>query len=58
MKVKIKQINTPRINSDYWDEEWFISIDRKTIAVTWTEEDAKLLVKALRQLKKKKLIRK
>lgn len=54
MKSSIKQISTPRPNSDYWDEEWLIRVDKKTIAVAWTVEDAKLLAKALRQYKKKK----
>jgi hypothetical protein len=54
MKATIKLVSTPRPNSDYWDDEWFIKVNKRTIAVAWTEEDAKLIAKALRQYKKPK----
>ena len=54
MKSSIKQISTPRPNSDYWNDEWLIRVGKRTIAVAWTEEDAKLLANALRKYKKKK----
>lgn len=54
MKASIKQVSTPRPNSDYWDDQWFIRVGKKTIAISYNEEDAKLLVKALRQYKPKR----
>jgi hypothetical protein len=54
MKAKIKQVSTPRVNSDYWDDEWHISLNKRVVAVAWDEADAKLIVKALRQYKSKK----
>lgn len=53
MKVAIKEIDTPK-DLDQWTTEYLISCDKTTIAICFTEEDAKFVAKCIRKYKNKK----